>query len=182
MAGGGNWVGSPRRPMAVKSTRRGTAIVFATALFAVGLSPVGCATDIPTPGPTASPGATGVLLTVETRGGLCADGPCGTTIFVERDGTVHQAAKPPNDLGVVPPAALAALDEAVRTTDFATLRSHPFTGLCPTAVDGQEIVFEFGAPSGIERIATCEVDLDFGWPLFVAVIAAVGPFISLPTP
>lgn len=168
--------------MAVRKIRRSQSIVLAAVLAALALGVAGCAAEIPVPSATPSPVATGVLLTVETRGGLCADGPCGTTIFVERDGTVHQAAKPPNELGVVPVAALAALDEAVRTTDFAELRSHPFTGLCPTAVDGQEIVFEFGAPGGIERIATCEVEVDFSAPLFVAAIDAVGPFISLPTP
>lgn len=157
-------------------------MILATALVALALSAAGCAAEVPVPTPTPSPVATGVLLTVETRGGLCADGPCGTTVFVERDGTVHQAAKPPNELGVVPDAALAALDEAIRTSDFAELRSHPFTGTCPTAVDGQEIVFEFGAPGGIERIATCEVEVDFNAQLFVAVTNAVGPFISLPRP
>jgi hypothetical protein len=131
---------------------------------------------------TTRPSAEGPLLTVETRGGLCADAPCGTTIFIERDGRVHQAAKPPNDLGNVPPAELAALDAAVRTTDFTALRSHPFTGQCPTAVDGQEVVFEFGAPTGTQRIATCEVDVDLGSPLFLAVSAAVGPYLSLPVP
>lgn len=131
---------------------------------------------------TALPLATGPLVTVETRGGLCADGPCGTTIVIERDGRVHQAAKPPNDLGTVPPAVLATLDAAIRITDYAALRSHAFTGQCPTAYDGQEIVFEFGAPSGGERIATCEVEVDFGSPLFRAVSTALGPFVSLPTP
>ena len=63
-----------------------------------------------------------------------------------------------------------------------TLKSHPFTGECPTAYDGQEIAFEFGAPGGIERIATCEVEVDVGSPLFVAVSSALEPFVSLPTP
>jgi hypothetical protein len=128
------------------------------------------------------PIAGGPLVTVATRGGLCADAPCGTTVFIERDGRVHQAAKPPNDLGTVAPAELAALDAAIRTTDFTALRSHPFTGQCPTAVDGQEVVFEFGAPGGVERLATCEVDVDFGSPLLAAVATALRPFVSLPLP
>jgi hypothetical protein len=123
----------------------------------------------------------GPLLSVETRGGECASAPCGSTIFVERDGRVHQAAKPPNDLGVVPPDQLAALDSAIRLTDFALLKSHAFTGECPTAYDGQEFIFEFGAPGGTQRIATCEVQVDYGSPLFVAVSAALGPFVALPT-
>jgi hypothetical protein len=141
---------------------------------------VGCSAGTPLPSP--SPVPTCVLLTVQTRGELCADGPSGTTIFVERDGRVHQAAKPANDLGVVSPAALSTLQAALRTTDFAALKSHPFTGQCPTAFDGQEIVFEFEAPGGTERIATCEVEVDFGSPVFAAVSTALAPFTSLPTP
>jgi hypothetical protein len=43
-------------------------------------------------------------------------------------------------------------------------------------------VFEFGAPGGLQRIATCEVDVDFGLPLFVAVATALGPLVPLPAP
>jgi hypothetical protein len=124
---------------------------------------------------------TGPLLTIETRGGECPAGACGTTVFLERDGRVHEAAKPPNDLGVVPPRELAALAAAIASTDFAALRRNPFSGECPTAFDGQEVIFEFGTPGGVERISTCEVDVDFGLPVFVAVSAALGPFIPLPT-
>ena len=163
---------------AVETKRRGRAAGIGLTVAALAIIAAGCASGSPIP----SPLATGALLTVETRGGLCADGPCGMTLVVERDGRVHEAAKPPNDLGHVPPAALAALDQAIRTTDFAELNSHRFTGLCPTAFDGQEVVFEFGAPGGVQRIATCEVEVDFGSPLFVAVSTALAPFISLPTP
>ena len=126
------------------------------------------------------PTAAGPLVTVELRGGECAVAPCGMTVFLERDGRVHQAAKPPNELGTVPPDQLAAIDTAIKVTDFAALRSHPFTGECPTAFDGQEIVYTFAAPSGTERIASCEVDIDEGLPLFVAVETALGPWVPLP--
>jgi hypothetical protein len=152
------------------------------ALIALALALVGCSGQVPPATPSPSPAPTGVLLTVTTRGGRCPGGTCEESIFVERDGRVHQAAKPPNDLGVVPAEAMAALDAAVQATDFAAIRSHPFTGQCPTEFDGQEVVFEFGAPSGIERISWCEVEIDYGSPLFVAVASAVGPFIALPTP
>ncbi len=153
----------------------------AASLAALALALVGCSSQAPPVTPSPSPAPTGVLLTVTTRGGLCPGGPCEESIFVERDGRVHQAAKPPNDLGVVPADALAALDQAIGSTDFAAVRSHPFTGQCPTAFDGAEFIFEFGAPSGLERIASCEVEIDYGSPLFVAVVNAVGPFAALPT-
>jgi hypothetical protein len=126
------------------------------------------------------PGAVGPLLTVETRGGECFAAPCGSTVIVERDGSVHSAAKPPNALGQVPPEKLAALDAAIRTTDFAVLKSHPFTGECPIAFDGQEFIFEFGAPGGTQRVATCEVDVDYGSPLFIAVGGAIAEFVPIP--
>jgi len=131
--------------------------------------------------PSRAPVASGPLLTVTTRGGECVDGPCGTTVVIERDGRVHAAAKPPNDLGRVPPTVLQTLGALIATTDFSIVRARPFRGDCPTAYDGQEHVFEFGTPGGIERIATCEVVVDYRHPLFVAVATALGPYLRLPT-
>lgn len=160
---------------AVITARRNPLAVLAVVLLALALAIAAC-----TVAPVSSPLPSGPLLIVETRGGLCPEGPCGMTIALERDGRVHQAAKPPNDLGIVPADALAALGAAIRATDFAELRRHPFTGVCPTAYDGQEVIFEFGTPGGIERIASCEVEIDPDAPLFVAVANAVGPFIGVP--
>jgi hypothetical protein len=122
----------------------------------------------------------GPLVTVEMRGGECANGPCGTTVILDRDGHVHSAAKPPNDLGTVSTDQLAALNAAIRLTDFAELKSHPFTGQCPTTFDGAEVVYEINTETGPERIASCEVDIDLGAPLFVAVANALGAYIPLP--
>jgi hypothetical protein len=162
----------------MQTFRRAQVPVLLLALVAVAPVVAACVSA----GSIPLPVATGPLLTVETRGGECFAAPCGMTVTVERDGRVHSAAKPPNDLGTVPPDALAALDAAIRTTDYATLRARRFTGECPTAFDGQELVFEFGAPGGAQRIASCEVDIDFGQPLFVAVSTALGPFVPIPTP
>ena len=116
----------------MQTARRARVNVLVVSLVVVALSASACTSGISAPLATAA----GALVTVETRGGLCVDGPCGTTVVVERDGRVHRAAKPPNDLGILGPAALAALDAAIRTTDFAALKSHPLTGECPTAYDG----------------------------------------------
>ena len=161
----------------MRTIRRAQLSVLLAVLVSVALVVGACGSGIPIPVPR----GTGPLVTVETRGGECFAAPCGSTVIVERDGRVHSAAKPPNDLGTVPPDALAALDAAIRTTDYTILRGRPFTGECPTAFDGQELVFEFGAPGGTQRIASCEVDIDFGHPLFVAVSTALGPFVPVPT-
>ncbi|HEX5149260.1 MAG TPA: hypothetical protein VFW02_09285 [Candidatus Limnocylindrales bacterium] len=115
----------------------------------------------------------GPLVTVTTRGGECMDGPCGSTVTIERDGTVHEAAKPPNELGTVSPELLTALDAAVKTADFTAIRAVAFTGECPTAYDGQETIYEFGAPGGLERVASCETAIDPANPVFAATTAAL---------
>ncbi len=141
-------------------------------LALVGLVLAACSSVPALPGSSAATG-TGALVTVETRGGECIDGPCGSKTAIERDGRVHSLAPAEAALGQVPPEVLTALDAAIKTTDFAILKSHPFTGECPVNFDGQEVIYEFGAPSGTERIASCEVEVDPNLPLFVAVQAAL---------
>ena len=127
-----------------------------------------------------APTAAGPLLTVELRGGECFAAPCGTTVVLDRDGRVHGATKPPNDLGTVPQDQLRALDRLIAATDFAIVRGRPFVGDCPTAFDGQEVIFQFETPGGVQRISSCEFAIDYGLPLFVAVSSALGPFVPLP--
>ena len=158
-------------------THRRTLVLVLVAVLIVALSTMLAACS---GGSIPVPGAVGPLLTVETRGGECFAAPCGSIVVVERDGSVHSAAKPPNALGTVSPEKLAALDAAIKTTDFAALKSRPFTGECPTAFDGQEFVFEFGAPGGTQRMATCEVEVDYGSPLFIAVGGAIAEFVPIP--
>lgn len=125
--------------------------------------------------------ATGPLVTVTMHGGECVGGiTCDTTIYLDRDGRVHSAAKPPNDLGQVPANVMATLTAAVAQTDYAALKSHPFTGQCPTAVDGQELIFEFAVGTGTQRISSCEVAIDWGHPLFVAIGVALGEWVAMP--
>ena len=119
------------------------------------------------------PASTLPLVMVTTRGGECPAGACGSTIVVERDGRLRQTAPEDVVLGQVTPEALAALDGAIKTTDFAAIRSRPFTGECPVNFDGQEVIYEFGAPGGVERIASCESGIDAAHPLFRAVELAL---------
>jgi hypothetical protein len=82
------------------------------------------------------PVAAGPLATVTTRGGECVNGPCGSTIVIERNGQVRQTAPTEAALGIVPANALVALDAAVKAADFDAIKSRKFTGECPTAFDG----------------------------------------------
>ena len=142
-------------------------------LVVAALLLTGCNTTVPVP-------LAGPLLTVEMRGGMCPAGACDSSVILEPDGRVHAVAKPPNDLGRVDAQAMATLTAVIQATDWATLRSHPFTGQCPIAFDGQELIFEFSVGTGTQRIASCEVDIDWGNPLFVAVGVTLGQWVALP--
>jgi hypothetical protein len=144
-------------------------------LVAAAIALAGCSTNVSIPLPGAGP-----LVTIQMRGGLCPEAMCDNTVILERDGRVHSAAKPPNDLGHVTGEAMAALTTAMQATDWADLMSHPFKGECPIAFDGQELIFEFNLGTTTQRIASCEVDIDWGHPLFVAAGAALGEWIALP--
>lgn len=126
------------------------------------------ATSSPPPSVPAEP-----LLTVETQGGDCAGGACGSTIVIEADGRVHKTAPAVAELGFVPAATLEGLLTEITQADFAALKSRPFTDTCPIAFDGQKMIYTFATPSGIELIDSCEVVVDPSDPLFVAVSAAL---------
>jgi hypothetical protein len=141
-------------------------VVFVLASCAAQASP---SVIIPTPAPTPA----GPLVTVETRGGECPDGACGSIIVIESDGRVHATAPVAAELGTLPAVLLEGLATEIAKADFASIKSRPFMGTCPVAFDGQETVYTFATSSGFERIATCEVAIDPSAPLFVAVSAAL---------
>jgi len=120
------------------------------------------------------------LVTVTVRGGECPEGPCGATTAIERNGRVHRTAPVPAELGALPADILTALDAAVMATDFAAVRARPFTGECPVNFDGQEQIYEFGAPGGVERVATCETEVDMDHPLFLATTVALQSVVAEP--
>jgi hypothetical protein len=132
----------------------------------------------PSPTPSPSPNPSEPLLTIESRGGHCIGGACGRTLIVEPDGRVHEAAKPPNDLGFVEPDLLAELQAAIAAADFAAIKARPFVDTCPTAYDGMEIVVEFSTPQGVERIEGCQVAIDWAAPPFATIKVALAPWFS----
>jgi hypothetical protein len=160
-------------------TLRSAAIL---ATFLVALLVGGCSGSPPptvVPSVSAQPAASspppsGPLATVETRGGMCLEGACDSTIAIETEGRVHAIAPAPAELGTLPDRTLEALTTEIAQADFAALKSHPFTDTCPIAYDGQETIYVFTTSSWPERIASCEVVVDPTAPLFLAVAAAVG--------
>jgi len=114
------------------------------------------------------------LVTVEAHGGRCPDGECRTVFAIESDGLVHQLEPVELDVHRVTDKTVDVYRAALGTTDFDAIRSRRFTGECPTAFDGMEVVYTFETAAGPERISSCEVEIDRQAPIFVAVDAILG--------
>lgn len=140
---------------------------------AVALTGCSSGASVPIPG-------VGPLVTVEMQGGMCMEGACDNSVVLERDGRVHSAAKPPNDLGRVTADAYATLDLAIRSTDFAAAKAKPFTGECPIAFDGQKLIFTFAVGATTQQLDSCVTEIDWSSPLFIAITAALGEWIPIP--
>jgi hypothetical protein len=138
----------------------------------------GCSSPLEVSPTTSASGVSSPLLTVETRGGECPNGACGSVITIGRDGSVRQVRPTAKDLGTLPSAELEALSAEIERANFPLIESRPFTGDCPTAFDGQELIYTFHLPTGDEAIATCRVAVDQNHPLFLAVGAAIRSFTS----
>ncbi|HEX2756311.1 MAG TPA: hypothetical protein VHM48_12655 [Candidatus Limnocylindrales bacterium] len=117
-------------------------------------------------------------MTIETRGGECATGPCSRLVTIEADGRIHEVIPEDRVVGTVPTPLLDGLQVEMARANFPLLQSKPFRGECPTAVDGQETVYTFHVQAGDEEIASCKVAIDENHPLLRAVaaaLAAAGP-------
>ena len=123
-----------------------------------------------TPAPTQEPFP---LLSVETRGGECAEGACHRLINLEADGTLREVIPKTRVVGTVPKGLLDALQVEMDQANFLLIESRPFTGECPVAFDGQETIYTFHLLSGDEEIASCKVAIDENHPLFRAVAAVM---------
>jgi hypothetical protein len=122
----------------------------------------------------------GLLVTVEAHGGLCPEGGCRTLLAIEADGLAHQIEPVEAEIHRATNEAIGAYRAALAVTDFDVIRSRPFTGVCPIAFDGHELIFTFATPAGSERISSCDVEIDPEDPLFAAVNGMLGADLSVP--
>lgn len=116
-----------------------------------------------------------ILLSVKAVGGLCPNGECESTTIVHRDGhfSIRVGRDAPRN-GQVPLEAVDRLAAEIARADFPRIKSVPFTGTCPVAYDGQELIYTFPtAAIGEQEIASCKVQIDTASPLFQAVEAVL---------
>jgi hypothetical protein len=126
------------------------------------------------------PAGDGPIVTVEAHGGMCLEGECRSVVAIEADGRVHQVEPEERRISQVTGESIDVLRAAIGITDFDAIRSRPFLGECPTAFDGQELVYTIATPRGAERIASCDVEVDPDAPLFAAIHAILGAQIPAP--
>lgn len=113
------------------------------------------------------------LLSIEIVGGECAEGACHRLINLDGDGRLHEVIPKDRTVGTVPKELVDAVQIEMDQADFNLIESRPFTGECPTAVDGQELIYTFHLVTGDEQIRSCKVAIDVHHPLFRAVAAVM---------
>jgi hypothetical protein len=113
------------------------------------------------------------LLSIETKGGECPSGPCSRLVNVDGDGRLHEVIPKDEVIGQIPPALLAALQVEIERANYQLILSRPFTGTCPTAYDGLQLIYTFHVSTGDRTVDTCKVAIDRNHPLFVAVSAVL---------
>lgn len=119
----------------------------AAAVSACGLLPPGAVPEPLNP----------VLVTYETAGGECPDGPCGFTAEIHRDGSVTRSDGMEQ---TVDAPSLARLVEQVGAADWDAILAVPFEGECPRNFDGQESIYTFHLAAEPVVVASCTVAVD----------------------
>lgn len=138
----------------------------------------------PTQAVTANPDATATasltpimsvhpLVSVQRQGGRCRSGECQLSMMINTVGNIdfHDSANGETirQVGILSADELTELRTLITQTDFAAIEAVPFTGTCPTAYDGQEVVYEFYEEhydGPLATLASCEVVIDPTLPLF----------------
>lgn len=112
-----------------------------------------------------------ILLSVYAYGGLCPNNnACSTTTIIKNNGTIliipsvyfNGSTNSLNTpfIGTLNSTELYKLTTLINSENFSALSSHPFTGTCPTAYDGQEVVYTFNTSNGNKTIDNCKIAIN----------------------
>lgn len=147
-------------------------------LAACGVAAQPTAQTIATPGASPAPNSSAkpkigehdMLLLIRAEGGHCINGGCWSEQQINADGsfTVTDSTGA-NKHGTVDAATVAELTQQIAATDFEQVKAQPFTGTCPLAFDGQELIYTFQTLSGPQTIASCTVGIDENSSLFQTI-------------
>lgn len=140
----------------------------------VAAQPVAQTITTPVASPVPKIGAHDTLLTIRAEGGHCVNGGCWSEKQIKADGAFTAAdSTGAQTTGTLDAAAVAELTQQIAATDFEQIKAQPFTGTCPIAFDGQELIYTFQTLSGPQTIASCKVGIDENSPLFQTVAGLI---------
>jgi len=153
-------------------------LVLALAVAACGLLP-GALLATPTPMPPAVATAAtvtvptevpvpddAVLVAYEARGGDCPSGMCSWRAVIHRNGRVERS---DGQAQTVDSNTLARLVRSVESADWDAIMSRPNSSQCPTAYDGQEIVYTFFPTAQAVAVSSCTTVIDTQAEPFVTI-------------
>lgn len=101
-------------------------------------------------------------------GGMCPDAVCSSTFAVSSDGAWNLVSNTASHFGVLSPGTLAAL--TVAAADTSMLEAPKFTGTCPSAYDGSEIIYSWSDVAGTtQTVSACDKAVPDSDPLVVAL-------------
>jgi len=110
------------------------------------------------------------LVKLIVSGGLCPEGPCGSSIEIRRDGTLlveDNEGTYVREIG--DKDRLNRLITILGSVNLEGLEARKFTGTCPTAFDGQKSVYEFYTSEELVVIDSCEYVVDIEKPVYHAI-------------
>ena len=121
--------------------------------------------------PVSSPPVT-VVASRTATGGLCVTGStCESVFTVSSDGTWAIGSDDQVQSGVLDAATLAAILDATTATTLPD--APPFTGTCPVAYDGQEVIYSWvDASNSTISVSACDKAVPPNDPLVLALDAA----------
>ena len=160
-------------------SKRFSAMLLVASLIGVMLAACAPAVAVPPTEPTAVPTEVptdvlidpipvdGPLAVIYRHGGLCVTGSeCASTMTIQNDGTYTVTVNGETKEGSLTAEQVAQINKLMGETDFDKILNTPFTGDCPTASDGQEVVYTFYQTGGAMELARCKVTIDPSAPLF----------------
>lgn len=123
------------------------------------------------------------LMTYKWVGGHCFSGTCSTQVVIYRDRTFQLTDGTGfKRTGSLPRNTINRLTRQIKIADFAALQTHSFTGTCPIAYDGQEVIYTFYMGTQTTQIASCTVTVDPTHPLFQQANQIATQILALPRP
>lgn len=121
----------------------------------------------------AAPEAKTLLAKVVSTGGRCVYGECYAEMVLYSDGSYNTktgitgAQSGPG--GIVSKATVGSLKKEIDLVDFSIIAGTKFTGVCPTAHDGQEYTYTFATKNGEVTLGSCKQDIDINAPPFKTI-------------